>query len=50
MLSWSGPNGITFEGTYARRHGSNPNPQLDGNDQDGTLDKDRLWVTISLPF
>lgn len=49
--AWGGPWGLTLKGTYARRLGSNPNRDATtGKDQDGSLIKDRLWLTASLPF
>lgn len=50
-VAWSGPGGLTFKATYARRTGDNPNRDaITGKDQDGSLDKDRFWLTVSLPF
>jgi hemolysin activation/secretion protein len=49
-LLWTGPEGISVKGTFARRIGDNPNPTTTGNDQDGTLIKDRIWLQASLPF
>jgi hemolysin activation/secretion protein len=47
---WTGPEGISVKGTFARRIGDNPNPTATGNDQDGTLKKNRVWLQASLPF
>jgi hemolysin activation/secretion protein len=50
-LGWTGPNGWVAKATYARRMGSNPNADsATGNDQDGSLHKDRVWVTVSRSF
>ena len=42
--------GLNLKATWARRIGSNPNPTSTGNDQDGSLVKNRFWLTASLPF
>jgi hypothetical protein len=50
-VAWVGPRGLTLKGTYARRLGNNPNRDVTtGKDQDGSLDKNRFWLTASLPF
>jgi hemolysin activation/secretion protein len=49
-LSWTGPKGLSLEATYAHRLNDNPNPTATGKDQDGSLRKDRLWLSASLPF
>ncbi|MDP1524478.1 MAG: ShlB/FhaC/HecB family hemolysin secretion/activation protein [Rhodocyclaceae bacterium] len=50
-VTWNGPLGVTLKGVYARRLGSNPNRNATtGRDQDGSLIRDRLWLTASLPF
>ena len=49
-LAWQGDNGLNLKAVWARRLGSNPNPTASGNDQDGSLDKNRVWLTASLPF
>jgi hemolysin activation/secretion protein len=47
-VSWTGPGGWTARAVYARRMGSNPNANTTtGQDQDGSLRKDRLWLTVS---
>jgi hemolysin activation/secretion protein len=48
-LAWQSSKGASFKGTYAHRIGNNPNP-VNGNDQDGTLLKNRFWLTGNLPF
>jgi hemolysin activation/secretion protein len=42
--------GILLKTTWARRIGSNPNPTRTGNDQDGSLTKNRFWLTAGLSF
>lgn len=49
-FAWSGPGGLELNATYARRLDDNPNPQANGNDQDGSLDKDRFWFSVRLSF
>lgn len=49
-LAWSGPGGLELNATYARRLDDNPNPQANGNDRDGSLDKDRFWLSARLSF
>lgn len=50
-LSWSLPAGVSVKAIWARRIGANPfaNP-LNGKDQDGTLTKDRFWLTAIKAF
>lgn len=47
---WRGPLGLNLKATWARRDGDNSNPTVNGRDQDGSLDKNRWWLTASLPF
>jgi hemolysin activation/secretion protein len=55
-LSWAGPDGWGADLTWAHRIGSNPNPIIDvnrgplGNDQDGSLDENRLWFAVRKTF
>jgi hemolysin activation/secretion protein len=49
-LAWQSGKGSSIKGTWARRLGSNPNPTATGNDQDGSLLKNRFWLTASVPF
>ncbi|MEI7613900.1 MAG: ShlB/FhaC/HecB family hemolysin secretion/activation protein [Betaproteobacteria bacterium] len=49
-LAWQGNSGLNLKATLARRIGDNPNPTATGNDQDGSLVKNRFWLTASLPF
>ena len=48
--SWQGPMGISARLTWAHRHGANPKPTQTGTDGDGTLKKNRWWITASVPF
>jgi hypothetical protein len=48
--SWVASFGLNVQATYARRLGSNPNPTLNGDDQDGTLVRNRFWLQASMPF
>lgn len=49
-LGWQTPVGVNLKATLARRLGNNPNPTTTGNDQDGSLDRNRLWLSATLPF
>jgi hemolysin activation/secretion protein len=50
-LGWTGPGGWAAKATYTRRLGTNPNPNAEtGKDQDGSLSKDRVWLTVSRSF
>jgi hypothetical protein len=49
-LNWATKFGLNLSATYARRIGDNPNPTINGDDQDGTLVKDRWWLQASMPF
>lgn len=49
-LAWQAANGPSVKATLARRIGDNPNPAATGSDQDGTLRKNRFWLTASLPY
>ena len=46
--SWQARTGLDFKATLARRIGANPNPSANGQDQDGSLQLNRLWVSASL--
>jgi len=48
--AYSTSDGATIKATLARRIGNNPNPTTVGNDQDGSMVKNRLWLNASLPF
>ncbi|WVN40954.1 ShlB/FhaC/HecB family hemolysin secretion/activation protein [beta proteobacterium MWH-UniP1] len=50
-LAWAVPNtGLNLKAVWARRDGDNPNPTPAGNDQDGSLKKNRYWLTASYAF
>ncbi len=49
-LAWQSNSGLNLKGIWARRIGDNPNPTVTGNDQDGSLVKDRLWLTAAVSF
>ena len=49
-LAWQSSRGASVKATYSRRIGNNPNPTVTGNDQDGSLFKNRLWLTVNFPF
>jgi hemolysin activation/secretion protein len=49
-LGWHAPFGVNLKATWARRVGNNPNPTATGRDQDGSLDKNRLWLTATFFF
>ncbi len=49
-VGWQGKSGVSTKLVWARRLGDNPNPTLTGMDQDGTLVRDRLWLSASSPF
>jgi hemolysin activation/secretion protein len=42
--------GSSIKATVARRIGNNPNPTTTGNDQDGSMVKNRFWLNASVPF
>jgi hemolysin activation/secretion protein len=48
--NWQGPRGITTRITWAHRNGNNPKPTASGTDSDGTLKRNRVWLTASVPF
>ena len=49
-LAWSSTKGDTLKATLARRTRKNPNLTDTGTDQDGSLNKEQLWVAGSFPF
>lgn len=53
-MGWQSESGLSLKGTWSRRIGENPNPTTSGNgignDQDGSLIRNRFWLTASLPF
>jgi hemolysin activation/secretion protein len=48
--SWTADFGLNLKATWAHRIGSNPNPANNGDDQDGTLRKNRFWLQATMPF
>ncbi|HWJ36162.1 MAG TPA: ShlB/FhaC/HecB family hemolysin secretion/activation protein [Steroidobacteraceae bacterium] len=49
-LGWTANFGLTLKATAAHRIGSNPIPTSTGDDQDGSLIKNRIWLQASMPF
>ena len=49
-VGYTTSSGLTLKATWARKDGDNPNPTQTGNDQDGTRDRNRYWLQLSLPF
>lgn len=49
-LNWVGSRQLSIKAIWARRIGSNPNPTPAGNDQDGSLKRDRYWLSANIPF
>ncbi len=49
-IAWQASYGLNLKATWARRIGDNPNPGMNGKDQDGTLHPDRFWLQASMPF
>ncbi|BDU58262.1 hemolysin secretion protein ShlB [Limnohabitans sp. MORI2] len=49
-IGYTTEDGINIKATWARKDGSNPNPTQTGNDQDGTRDRNRYWLQVTLPF
>jgi hemolysin activation/secretion protein len=49
-LAWTADFGLNIKATVARRIGRNPDPTSTGDDQDGSLITNRLWLQISMPF
>ena len=49
-LSWNGPWSTSIDAIFSRRIGKNPNPQLTGADQDGSLKENRFWLSLSRAF
>lgn len=48
--AWQSSFGLNLKATWARRIGHNPNPTASGDDQDGSLDKNRFWLSASQSF
>lgn len=49
-LGWTASFGLNVKATAARRLGRNPDPTSTGDDQDGSLIINRVWVQLSMPF
>ncbi|HEY4215253.1 MAG TPA: ShlB/FhaC/HecB family hemolysin secretion/activation protein [Steroidobacteraceae bacterium] len=49
-VGWASTFGLTLKATVAHRIGTNPNPTINGDDQDGTHVDNRIWVQATLPF
>ena len=48
--AWVSQGGASIKATVARRIGNNPNPTTTGNDQDGSMVKNRIWLNAAVPF
>ncbi len=49
-VGYTNDDGVNFKATWARRQGHNPNPTQTGTDQDGTRDRNRYWLQVTIPF
>jgi hemolysin activation/secretion protein len=49
-VTWQASKGSTLKASWATRIGSNSNATVDGKDQDGTLVRNRFWLSASLPY
>lgn len=49
-VGYTTSDGVNIKATWARKSGQNPNPTQTGNDQDGTRDRNRYWLQVTLPF
>ncbi|HVY24800.1 MAG TPA: ShlB/FhaC/HecB family hemolysin secretion/activation protein [Steroidobacteraceae bacterium] len=49
-VGWVSSSGFSIKATYAHRIGNNPHPASNGNDQDGSLHKNRFWLQASFSF
>lgn len=49
-VGWLASFGLNLKATWAHRIGSNPNATATGNDQDGSLSRNRFWLQANLPF
>jgi hemolysin activation/secretion protein len=47
---WTAHMGFNIQASVAHRIGHNPDPTSTGTDQDGSLDKYRVWLLASVPF
>ncbi len=49
-LGYTLSDGVSLKATWARKSGQNPNPTQTGTDQDGTRDRNRFWLQLTVPF
>ena len=49
-LNFMALNGAFLSAVWSQRIGSNPNAGVEGNDQDGTLRKNRFWLSAGWKF
>jgi hemolysin activation/secretion protein len=49
-VGWTAGFGLNIKATWARRIGRNPDPTSTGDDQDGSLITNRVWLQVSMPF
>lgn len=49
-LGWQSVRGIDLKATVAKRLGQNPNPTVQGLDQDGSYRNPRYWLSAMLAF
>jgi hemolysin activation/secretion protein len=49
-VGWTSTFGLLLQATVARRSGANPNAMPSGDDQDGSLVENRVWLQVSMPF
>ena len=49
-VGYTNDDGVNFRATWARRQSHNPNPTQTGMDQDGTRDRNRYWLQVTVPF
>jgi hemolysin activation/secretion protein len=49
-VGWVASFGLHLQATAAQRIGSNPNSTSNGDDQDGSLVKSRVWLQAGMPF
>jgi hemolysin activation/secretion protein len=49
-IGWIANFGLGLKATYSHRIGSNPNPTVTGDDQDGSHIENRVWLQATMPF
>lgn len=47
-LAWTGPGSTSIKAVWSHRLGNNPNPTASGRDQDGSLVRNRVWLTAGI--